>query len=62
MEPLGRSNLDQLDEMSRARRLSSLPHKLYCERQDIKRIKVVSWLDLRKLEMAKVVYKKMTCC
>ena len=34
MEPLERSKLDQLNAMSHARRRTSLPHKLYCERQD----------------------------
>ena len=35
MEPLERSKLDQLNKMSRARKRTSLPHRFYCERQDL---------------------------
>ena len=39
MEPLGRSKLNQVDDLLRARRLTSLSHKLYCERQDVAEMK-----------------------
>jgi len=45
MEPLERSKVDQLNELSKARRRTSLPHKYYCERQELAKMEEIGRED-----------------